>query len=98
MRAVTYGITPRDLFALLRECSGCAICGGPTVPAPFVDHDHATGAVRGLLCMHCNFGIGHFRDDPDLLRAAIEYLAPRADGGGSAHLDVDAPILTPFVL
>lgn len=39
-----------------------------------IDHDHETGAVRGLLCHACNTGIGSLRDSPDLLRAALTYL------------------------
>lgn len=60
----------------------CDICGqqetqtrGGKVKALAVDHDHTTGAVRGLLCCDCNQAIGKFKDSPDLLRSAIAYLA-----------------------
>lgn len=40
-----------------------------------VDHDHATGRIRGLLCSHCNKAIGLFQENPEFMKAAIEYLA-----------------------
>jgi hypothetical protein len=68
-----YGITARDADAMLEEQGGsCAICR--IEPAAHVDHDHATGAVRALLCFGCNGGLGQFKDDPEVLRAAACYV------------------------
>lgn len=39
-----------------------------------VDHDHATGEVRGLLCNRCNQAIGLLQDDPLIVRSALVYL------------------------
>lgn len=56
--------------------SVCAICRlDEPGRAWSVDHDHDTGAVRGVLCWHCNIALGHFRDDPLRLASAIKYLA-----------------------
>lgn len=73
-----YGMTPEDFDALLERQSGrCAICrtDTPGVKGWAVDHSHADGHVRGILCTPCNTGLGHFRDDVIRLQAAISYLA-----------------------
>ena len=70
-----YGLTIEQYDQMLFEQSYvCAICHKPCSKALAVDHDHKTGAVRGLLCMNCNHGLGKFKDDPNLLMAAIKYL------------------------
>lgn len=69
-----YGITPEEFSAKITAQSGvCAICGLP-MTRPHVDHNHATGAVRGLLCSQCNLGIGHLQDSADVADAAARYL------------------------
>jgi hypothetical protein len=72
-RARQYGISPRDLRAMLAGTDKCQICGTQCADL-VVDHCHATQRVRGLLCGQCNIGIGMFAEDPARLRAAIEYL------------------------
>lgn len=68
-----YGITAAEADHLLAlQGRVCAIC--TVAPAGHVDHDHATGAVRALLCFNCNGGLGQFKDDPEVLRAAAEYV------------------------
>lgn len=79
-RTVTnYGLTKNEYQTLLDVQAGrCAICDAATADVLgrrlVVDHDHGTGAVRGLLCSACNSGLGHFQDNPVLFRKAISYL------------------------
>lgn len=56
----------------------CAICSTEFTGTPHVDHCHATGNVRGLLCQDCNFGIGRLGDDIARLESAINYLRHHA--------------------
>src|SRR3954452_15210462 len=68
----TFGLTPESLAALIDGQGGtCAICQGPP---QHIDHDHATGKVRGVLCGPCNMGLGQFADDPKRLMLAATYL------------------------
>lgn len=72
-----YGITLEQYDELLSEQGGvCGICGREPNPniSLHVDHDHQTGALRGLLCFPCNQAIGSLREDPALLELAIDYL------------------------
>jgi hypothetical protein len=63
---------------LTAQGGGCAICGGlPGRRKLAVDHDHATGKIRGLLCGSCNTMLGHTHDDQSILKLAIEYLSER---------------------
>lgn len=75
-RHEAYGLTKQELDMLLAQHEQCAICHTDqwTAKGPQVDHDHATGRVRGVLCSNCNQGLGRFKDDPALLRVAIRYL------------------------
>jgi hypothetical protein len=53
----------------------CEICGKQAEKRNLaLDHCHRTGALRGILCMKCNLGLGYYMDSPELLAKAIEYL------------------------
>lgn len=89
-----YGVTLDELDAMYEAQNGrCAICQaeGPRpaegdMPgrgygrALDIDHDHATGRVRALLCKDCNLGIGRFSDDPEKLESAAQYLRRHGKG------------------
>jgi hypothetical protein len=56
----------------------CALCSKPPFPGKrgdlMVDHDHATGEIRGLIHHKCNLLLGFADDNPELLHAALRYL------------------------
>lgn len=70
-----HGLTNFEFLSLFAQ-ENCGICEQPFGPnrRSCVDHDHATGEVRGLLCYPCNSGLGMFQDNIPLLRRAIAYL------------------------
>ena len=73
-------LTEDEYKAMLEAQGGvCAICNEkPKSGRLAVDHIHGTERVRGLLCNLCNPALGLFKDDPDRLKAAIEYLESSA--------------------
>jgi hypothetical protein len=73
-----------------RQGKVCGICKTPGKPL-CVDHCHATGKVRGLLCRDCNLGLGNYKDNPVFTRAATAYLeASRRDDGNRQGADGEA--------
>jgi len=72
-----YGITLADYARMLEAQNGvCAICGEPRPDERtlHVDHDHESGAIRGLLCFRCNNALGDLREEYELFRRAADYL------------------------
>jgi len=73
------GIVERDYLEMFRKQNGkCAICGVSHLELRkrlCIDHDHKTGKVRGLLCLKCNWVLGHCLDSTEILSNAIGYLS-----------------------
>lgn len=76
LRCRKYGWTieqfHRQLARQGNRCYGCF--EHVNAKAAFIDHDHATGIVRGLLCSSCNTGLGLLKDNPEILRRLMTYL------------------------
>lgn len=83
---VVHGLTPVEYADLLAKQSGaCAICGSlhprmKNAKRLYVDHDHATDEIRGLLCFRCNSLLAAADDSPDRLIAAAGYLSRKSSG------------------
>jgi hypothetical protein len=78
----TYGVSIEAYQEMLKDQQNrCAICArkidgnvNSKKLRAFVDHNHQTGQVRGLLCLHCNSIVGYCREDKSILLQAIQYL------------------------
>ena len=70
-----YGMAPGQYAAMVEAQGGkCAVCLQPPSRGTLhVDHDHATGQVRGLLCQRCNVALGLLLDDPRRIAALMDY-------------------------
>lgn len=89
-----YGVTHQEFVDQWNSQGGCcAICEGKLPDLMTyesrrrgyaIDHNHQTGAFRGILCLHCNSLLGMARDSEAILRKAIGYLVARGSYGTSA--------------
>jgi Recombination endonuclease VII len=71
-----YGLGAAEVERML-DAQGwtCLLCDVQlTLKTAHVDHDHLTGAVRGILCFNCNGGLGQFKDNSTALRRAAVYV------------------------
>lgn len=88
-RMRTYGLTRPQAEEMTNQ-ELCEICGDrfEGIRGQHIDHCHKTNAVRGVLCISCNLGIGYFKDDMGRLTLAIEYLMKHSSvNKGSNSLD-----------
>lgn len=73
--ARNYGLTLGDVEAMASSQEGCcAICLVDLDEKWHLDHNHATGKIRAVLCGACNLGLGKFVDNADFLRNAASYV------------------------
>lgn len=86
--ARTYNITPDFWRAMHEKQEGaCPVCHTDHRDEPLVvDHNHATGKVRGLLCSLCNLGLGHMRDTPAFIANLLCYLLESTATDDKLHL------------
>ncbi len=72
---IHYGISLADYHIMVaKQEKKCSICGEAPKRKLYIDHDHQTTKFRGLICHHCNLGLGSFKDNPKILQRAIDYL------------------------
>jgi hypothetical protein len=97
-----YGIGADDVLEMLRrQWFHCPICVCRlTLETAHVDHDHRTRQVRAVLCFNCNGGLGQFKDDPESLRRAAEYVEgnvwqPTKLAAGVYQLPISLPAARP---
>lgn len=68
-----HGITEEEYDAMVEaQGESCALCQDR--PIEVIDHCHATGRVRGLLCRPCNTGLGNLGDTPEAVARALTYI------------------------
>ncbi len=71
-----YGISREQYEILPKECAICY-----SIEDLHIDHNHTTGNIRNVLCGNCNRGLGMFKDNPNLLIRATDYILKHYDQG-----------------
>jgi hypothetical protein len=87
-----YGIDAKEKNDMLAKQNNlCAICYKPfkNKKQTHVDHCHTTNKLRGILCHHCNTGLGKFNDDPKMLQRAIYYIEYHAKQNQPTQLPIE---------
>lgn len=75
-----YGIEKNQYLELMKN-TNCKICDKKLPEGKkYIDHCHISGIIRGVLCNHCNTGIGMLQDSVDILQKAIAYLKNSSKG------------------
>mgnify|MGYP001588477665 CR=1 FL=1 len=63
---------------VIKQLGRCPICGDAPEEGLCVDHCHACGKIRGLLCEFCNWALGFAEDSVEILQSALIYLTRSA--------------------
>jgi hypothetical protein len=72
---IRYGLSLDDVSKMLKDQdNNCAICQQDITQDINIDHNHSNGKVRQILCTPCNLGLGGFKDNPEVLMMAANYL------------------------
>lgn len=86
-----HGLTRKEVKLLLKLSKGtCQLCGleetakdrNGKIKRLCIDHNHVTGAVRGVICYSCNIVLGHFKDNIERFEKAIKYLTGTVSSKG----------------
>ena len=80
-RKKKYGVGNAEVLALIEQQGGvCPITGNKLSVNSCVDHDHATGKVRGILSIKANAFLGHIEKNPEFFKRALAYLKEHGFG------------------
>lgn len=80
----SYGITLADKQKMFDSQEGnCASCGDVMVSVfkAHLDHHHASGKIRDLLCGGCNAALGYLKEDPDRIMKLATYIKKHQSEG-----------------